>query len=324
MDILNELTSFEELSKNYVKKVLKTYVDNPLVVGQNFIKICKTSEKWITMTESRNGLVQEHRRNTINTILDYMLYKKTLFFRDASETTDIDPSKQSKQYQLQHDNFIETKQDFQTHLELIFKQYTSLVSFTIDESLDSVFITVNRSQKVKISLQKDDLIQVSTDVDLSEVHQQSTYNFFKAYSKILSLVYETSKESIHFMITLKQLLMFKKQLKLLVSFVNTDCTVDNDEQKIKEKIKHFIKTATKDDRLELAYEDFDSLGRIFKRSVVIQKATKIRTLFKVFASVDDIYNPTSRFVEFSKTFTKMHQDYDRFTNEMYNLYLANK
>jgi hypothetical protein len=89
-------------------------------------------------------------------------------------------------------------------------------------------------------------------------------------------------------------------------------------------IKHFIKTATKDDRLELAYEDFDSLGRIFKRSVVIQKATKIRTLFKVFASVDDIYNPTSRFVEFSKTFTKMHQDYDRFTNEMYNLYLANK
>ena len=108
MDILIELTSFEDLSKNYIKKVLKTYVDNPLVVGQNFIKICKTSEKWITMTESRNGLVQEHRRNTINTILDYMLYKKTLFFRDTSETIDIDPSKQSKQYQLRHDNIIVT------------------------------------------------------------------------------------------------------------------------------------------------------------------------------------------------------------------------
>ena len=328
-DLASLPNTYDNLSKAYVKKHLKQYIEKPLQIGAAFFQIQKASEKWVTITESRKGLVQEHRRNTIDNILDYMMYKKTLFLKDADESaSDIDPITQSKGYQTQHENFVEIKQEFQTHLEVIFKNYTKLINFNVDEENNTIVIKINHDQTITLVLPTSidnianlEMITISTNQENLQ-HIRNDISKFKCYQAIAALIYTSSKESIHFITTIKQLIAFKKQLKLLVSFVNaTNSTEENFEvDEKREMIKNYLRRCKKGDEIILPYEDFVSNGVNFKREMVINKTTKIRTTVKVFAKSED---ETVKHIEFARTFTKINQDLDKNTNEMYNLYIAN-
>lgn len=323
--------SFDQLSKSYVKKTLKQYTEKPLQIGNSFLQISKASEKWVTISESRKGLVQQHRRNTISTILEYILYKKTLFLRDSEESsTEIDPTTQSKQYQTQHENFLEIKQDFQAHLEVIFKNYTKLISFNVDEENNTVTIKLNHDKTITLTLPsaKDnihqlEIISISTNKhDLNNIQNNvSKYNFLMSYSQVVDLIYRNSKESIHFITTLKKLISFKKQLKLLVSFVNNEVSTQPHVEETKVLIKNYLRKCKKGDELVIDYDDFVSNNVVFKRKVVISKVTKIRTTMKIYGISKEDEN--FHHIEFSRTFTKINQDLDKITNEIYDLYIAN-
>lgn len=324
------------ISKPHIKRILREYSEKQLNVGNSFLKVDKASEKWIGITESRKGLVQTHKRTPITSVLQYINYKKALFMKDTTETSsEIDPKTQSKQYQLQHQNFIEVKEDLSAHLEVIFKDYTKLINFNVDEENNKIEIKINHDKT--ITLQQPNILEngiinevfnISTNQeDLNDLQNDlGKFKFLKGYYHICSLLYESSKESIHFLTTIKRLISFKKNLKLLVSFVNSEenLSVIEDSKEIdktKSEIKEFIRKCKKMEMLTLNYEDFDANGISYKREFVIHKQTKIRTIVRVFAT--STIDPEVRFTEFSRTYTKVNQDLDKITNEMYDLYIAN-
>jgi hypothetical protein len=330
---MNTSISTQNYSKSYIKQIISELQEKHLSIGSSFMKIDQAFEKWLVITESRKNIIQHHRRITINAIIPYLNYKKVLYLRDAGETVqEIDPTTQSVQYRTQYENFVEVKQDFQAHLEVIFKHYTKIIDFRIDEELEKIEIMINHDQKIYLRLPKvvdKDLINERINISTNQTNLDSInnhrpkYDFLKAYYSIANLLYETSKESIHFLNTIKKLISFKKQLKLLVSFVNTnDKLTEIDSEKIKSEMKNFIRACKKSERYIIKYDEIHVNGIDYKREFMIEKTTKVKTTVRVLAT--DLTDPTNTLIEFSRPFTKLNLDLGKNVDEFYQLYVANK
>lgn len=304
-----------EPARNIVRNHLAEYTKKPLYIGNNFIDVHKVLEKWVIMSESRNDLVQSSKRIPLKDAIIYFEYKKHLLAINSSSDDLIDPTNQNKQYQTQYENYNETFIDVQNALTIIWKKHTSHFSFDLK---DDQLIIDFPGYKVKITLSEEGDITLNTDFVINNIDNKMSYTFLNCFSETSDLIFEGSKKSFCFNIDFNRLIVFKKQLKMLVTFVNENQS--SEDLEISNKIKNFINAPKKGYCvLEIPYDSIEVNGSIFERTFRIIKLTKIRTVVDVIAKSGDI-----ELSEYEKTYTKVSHQIDFHTNEMTKLYLANK
>lgn len=303
-------------TRGIVRTHLSEHTKKPLKIGNNFIQVLKILEKWVTIAESRNDLVQSQKRVPLKDSIVYFEYKKFLLSTSTSLSDDlVDPKTQNKQYQQQYENYYETFIDVQNALKIVWRTHSPSHSFHLtDNSLKIEF----PGYHVTITDIGNGYLTLSTNRELSTIDDHQNYTFLNAYNETANLLYGSTKESTEFNIDFHQLLLYKKQLKLLVTFVQSD-SMSQEDVDIRNQIKTFILSAKKGQTLTFEYEPIDMNGMIFKRTFNVIKLTKIRTVVKVFAKCEDI-----ELTEYNKTFTKVSHQIDYHTDEIQKLYLANK
>lgn len=302
------------LSKTTIKNLLKEYENSPIVIGENFITIKRISDKWVSIDESRNGIIQQDKKIILENAIDYIQYKHSLMLRDKDvENISIqdDDENKSIQYRTQLENYKEVLIDINNIIYNIWKPYSITgLSINIDEVENTIDILVDNK---KLTIKRNTVTnELSLHLNYSPTNIFSERDFIlqNCTLETSKLIFENSPNANFFRKSLSTVFMMKNQLKIL-NLVYKSATVEIDDA-LTEKITDFVMYGKKDDSLVIPYEKFRYGERVFERCFEVTKETKIRTEITVVAhelnDMGERLGENHQIIEYSNSLVKMNKE----------------
>lgn len=308
LSIPDEIRDNPRRLKSFNRKKLKQLQEKPYVNGHNTIRILRVADKYVKLSEHVFGVYQEHQRYNINNAFNYISYRIQQIERYANlNTEEIDVSKQSMQYRIQHENLQVVIDDLKDLIhETLSSLYnrkgffdTSPYSLLFNDEEKTLMIAFNNSLNVVIRKEIEfDCFILSYNINLDTIQTSRDAQLLNVINTIASLTHSTSTKAMNFNLLFSKYFMFVENLRKLYS-----TPIDEKTSKLEDELQEFIKKSKLNQVHTYTYK-LNSING-FNRTFLVEKITRVRTLIEIKAINDET---GEEFIEYRKTINKIfHQ-----------------
>lgn len=302
------------------KRFVKSYLEQKIAFGNNYLLIRKVTGKFISMVESQNGFVHEHRRHDMAGAVKYIGYKKSILSRPQTNTNaGIDMSKQSPGYHQQLSNVIDMQDEIRYLIDLMHKQSHCNLAYNIVFNHDVVQINLEDESIINVFFRYDNDVEklaLSHNIDMSNIICAESLQLITFLQKLSTLVIDhTSKAGLEFQNYMSTMYWCQLQLDKLVNRTE-EFEVDDT---LKADIVQHIEKAKVGDRLSILLGQHVYDDVTYTRVFVIKKLTKVRTIVEVVAQSSE-----GDIIEFRQTILKISHNITENTERILMIHNALK